>query len=141
MEKILPQCTKYSANGQLYSLNQKKEQEILTEVYDIGRKGLRGSSSLCISKFYSSSLQNLTFSYFHFTISELFVFFFPSVMGLARGSSLQDLVYVGLVGICDPPRAQVRESITMLMNSGVRVKMVTGDAKETAAAIGEIAVP
>lgn len=43
MEKILPQCTKYSANGQLYSLNQKKEQEILTEAYEIARKGLRGA--------------------------------------------------------------------------------------------------
>lgn len=58
------------------------------------------------------------------------------VIGLARGSSLQDLVYVGLVGICDPPRPHVRESIATLMNSGVKVKMVTGDAKETAVAIG-----
>lgn len=59
-----------------------------------------------------------------------------TVIGLARGSSLQDLIYVGLVGICDPPRPYVRESISILMNSGVKVKMVTGDAKETAAAIG-----
>jgi len=58
------------------------------------------------------------------------------VIGLARGSSLQDLIYVGFVGICDPPRPYVRESISILINSGVKVKMVTGDAKETAAAIG-----
>lgn len=58
------------------------------------------------------------------------------MIGLARGSSLQDLIYIGLVGICDPPRPNVRESISNLMNSGVKVKMVTGDAKETAAAIG-----
>lgn len=57
------------------------------------------------------------------------------VVGLARGSSLQDLVYVGLVGICDPPRPHVRESIMILANSGVKVKMVTGDSKETAASI------
>lgn len=59
------------------------------------------------------------------------------VIGLARGLSLQDLVYVGLVGICDPPRPHVRDAITTLMASGVRIKMVTGDAKETAAAIGK----
>lgn len=59
-----------------------------------------------------------------------------AVIGLARGSSLQDLIYVGLVGICDPPRPHVRESISILINSGVKVKMVTGDAKETAVAIG-----
>lgn len=61
---------------------------------------------------------------------------FVAVIGLARGSSLQDLIYVGFVGICDPPRPHVRESISILINSGVKVKMVTGDAKETAAAIG-----
>ncbi|XP_076621461.1 secretory pathway calcium atpase [Colletes latitarsis] len=101
LEKILPQCTKYSANGQVYSLNQKKDEEFLTEAYDIGQQGLR-------------------------------------VIGLARGTSLQDLVYVGLVGICDPPRPHVRESIATLVNSGVKVKMVTGDAKETAAAIASM---
>lgn len=55
---------------------------------------------------------------------------------MARGTSLQDLIYLGLVGICDPPRPYVRESIAMLVQSGVRVKMVTGDAHETAVAIG-----
>ncbi|CAG5097947.1 Similar to Atp2c1: Calcium-transporting ATPase type 2C member 1 (Rattus norvegicus) [Cotesia congregata] len=98
IEKILAQCTKYSANGQLYPLNQKKEKEFATEAYEIGQQGLR-------------------------------------VIGLARGSSLQDLVYVGLIGICDPPREGVRDAISLLLNSGVKVKMVTGDAKETAGAI------
>lgn len=62
---------------------------------------------------------------------------FVTVVGMARGSSLQDLVYMGLVGICDPPRPFVRESIQTLLQSGVKIKMVTGDAQETATAIGE----
>ncbi|XP_039284046.1 calcium-transporting ATPase type 2C member 1 isoform X1 [Nilaparvata lugens] len=57
------------------------------------------------------------------------------VVGMARGSSMQDLVYLGMVGICDPPRPHVRESIQTLQQSGVKVKLVTGDAHETAAAI------
>nr|NP_001262220.1 secretory pathway calcium atpase, isoform G [Drosophila melanogaster]AGB94913.1 secretory pathway calcium atpase, isoform G [Drosophila melanogaster] len=57
------------------------------------------------------------------------------VLALAKGRSMQDLIYCGLVGITDPPRPLVRESIEMLMQSGVRVKMVTGDAQETALAI------
>lgn len=59
------------------------------------------------------------------------------VVGMARGSDLQDLVYMGLVGICDPPREGVREAIQTLLQSGVMVKMVTGDAQETATAIGK----
>lgn len=58
------------------------------------------------------------------------------VVALAKGSTLQDLAYVGIVGICDPPRPHVRESITRLLQSGVQVKMVTGDAMDTALAIG-----
>lgn len=58
------------------------------------------------------------------------------VIALAKGDSLQDLVYLGLVGICDPPKPFVRESIEQLYNCGVKVKLVTGDAQETAVAIG-----
>lgn len=59
------------------------------------------------------------------------------VLALAKGKSLQDLIYLGIVGITDPPRPLVRESIEILMQSGVRVKMVTGDSQETALAIGK----
>lgn len=44
LEKILPQCTKYYENGQVYPLSQKKDQEFLTEAYDIGQQGLRGNT-------------------------------------------------------------------------------------------------
>ncbi|XP_050523853.1 calcium-transporting ATPase type 2C member 1 isoform X1 [Daktulosphaira vitifoliae] len=60
------------------------------------------------------------------------------VIALARGHSLQDLVYLGLVGICDPPKPFVRESIEHLFNCGIKVKLVTGDAQETAVAIGSM---
>lgn len=60
------------------------------------------------------------------------------VVAMAKGSTLQDLVFMGIVGICDPPRPYVRESITTLIQSGVQVKMVTGDAKETAVAISQM---
>lgn len=58
------------------------------------------------------------------------------VLALAKGKSLQDLIYMGIVGITDPPRPLVRESIELLRQSGVRVKMVTGDSQETAVAVG-----
>lgn len=55
---------------------------------------------------------------------------------MASGSSLQQLTYLGLVGVCDPPRPSVRPALANLRQSGVAVKMVTGDAQETAVAIG-----
>lgn len=60
------------------------------------------------------------------------------VLALAKGKSFQDLVFLGVIGITDPPRPLVRESIEMLQASGVRVKMVTGDAQETAIAIANL---
>ncbi|XP_047736122.1 calcium-transporting ATPase type 2C member 2-like, partial [Hyalella azteca] len=57
------------------------------------------------------------------------------VVCLARGSSLQSLVYQGLVGIQDPPREAVSHALDVLYSTGVNVKMVTGDAMETACAV------
>lgn len=59
-----------------------------------------------------------------------------TVLALASGPELGRLTFLGLVGIIDPPRAGVKEAVQVLSESGVSVKMVTGDALETAWAIG-----
>nr|XP_009943652.1 PREDICTED: calcium-transporting ATPase type 2C member 2 [Opisthocomus hoazin] len=59
------------------------------------------------------------------------------VLALASGPELGKLIFLGLVGIIDPPRAGVREAVQVLLESGVSVKMITGDALETAVAIGQ----
>ncbi|XP_077309540.1 calcium-transporting ATPase type 2C member 2 [Lithobates pipiens] len=58
------------------------------------------------------------------------------VLALASGSELGMLMFLGLVGIIDPPRKGVSEAVQILLESGVSVKMITGDALETAQAIG-----
>jgi Ca2+-transporting ATPase len=47
----------------------------------------------------------------------------------------RDLIYVGVVGIIDPPRAEVTAAITEAHRAGVRVVMITGDHPATAARI------
>jgi magnesium-transporting ATPase (P-type) len=47
-----------------------------------------------------------------------------------------DLVLLALVGMIDPPRAEAIAAIGECHEAGIRVKMITGDHKGTASAIG-----
>ena len=48
-----------------------------------------------------------------------------------------DLIFLGLVGIMDPPRPEVKEAIRICQDAGIKVKMITGDHHITASAIGQ----
>ncbi len=47
-----------------------------------------------------------------------------------------DLAFVGLLGMIDPPRPEVRTAIQVARRAGLGTYMVTGDYRETAVAIG-----
>lgn len=49
--------------------------------------------------------------------------------------SVEDLTWVGITGIVDPPREGVKQAIKDCKSAGIRVMMLTGDHKKTGAAI------
>jgi Ca2+-transporting ATPase len=55
--------------------------------------------------------------------------------GGPREQPYQDLTLLGLIGIADPPRSDVAESLQACRDAGIRVVMVTGDHPATARTI------
>ncbi|MDP2114234.1 MAG: HAD-IC family P-type ATPase, partial [Bacteroidota bacterium] len=49
----------------------------------------------------------------------------------------KDLVLIGVVGMIDPPRSEVKESIQKAKQAGITTIMITGDHKNTAFAIAK----
>ncbi len=49
----------------------------------------------------------------------------------------QDLIFVGLLGMIDPPRPEAREAIALARWAGIRTVMITGDYPDTAMAIAK----
>ncbi|MEC7272239.1 MAG: HAD-IC family P-type ATPase, partial [Candidatus Thermoplasmatota archaeon] len=47
------------------------------------------------------------------------------------------MIFLGLVGIMDPPRPEVKEAIRICQDAGIKVKMITGDHHMTASAIAQ----
>ena len=61
----------------------------------------------------------------------------PPLERLDEEDTAADFVFLGLQGMIDPPRDEAIDAIVACRNAGITVKMITGDHKETARAIGE----
>lgn len=61
----------------------------------------------------------------------------PDVTDIDQIDIGQEMHFIGMVGMIDPPRTEVKQSIQQLRQAGVKVKMITGDHPDTAAAIAK----
>ena len=59
----------------------------------------------------------------------------PSIASFTADAVERDLVFVGLTGMYDPPRAEGKDAVAKCRAAGIRVVMITGDHPHTAAAI------
>lgn len=54
---------------------------------------------------------------------------------LSPENTEKGLVFIGLIGMIDPPREEVRDAVAVCRKAGIRPVMITGDHRDTAAAI------
>jgi len=108
LEVLLTKCKKIRKEGGEFIFTRKGKEEMLK----IGN-GLA-----------SNSLRTLAIAY-------------KKVNSFNKDHFEEDLTFLGLVGMEDPPREEVKESIALCLRAGISVKMITGDNKETAMAISK----
>ncbi len=54
-----------------------------------------------------------------------------------KGDIEKDLIFLGIVGIEDPPREGVKNALDVCKKAGINIKMITGDDRDTALAIAK----
>lgn len=109
-EVILNSCSYSYANGEERQLTQKDKDDILSVAQTMAGDALR-----VLGMAYKRLPTN------------------PAVTGTIE----QDMVFVGLVGMIDPPREEVKQAIKLCDGAGIKSVMITGDHKLTAVAIAK----
>jgi len=117
-EGVLDRCTHYRIGGDKQAMTAAVRAQIMlvANAYGCGGDTLR-----CLALATCDSPMN------------------PNEMDLEESSKFvkyeQDLTFVGVVGMLDPPRMEVKPSMALCAKAGIRVIMITGDNKSTAEAI------
>ncbi len=55
-----------------------------------------------------------------------------------QSAACEDLEFLGLIGLIDPPAEGVADTVATLRDAGIRVQMLTGDQRLTGAAVGRM---
>ncbi|KAG6037871.1 hypothetical protein E4U40_002083 [Claviceps sp. LM458 group G5] len=117
-ESIIERCTHtlIGANGKRVALNEKLTGLLMKEIVDYGNRGLRVIGLASIDDVSNSPLL--------------------SAKSTEQYAQLeQNMTFLGLVGMLDPPRKEVPGSIEKCREAGIRVIVITGDNRNTAESI------
>ncbi|WP_410511130.1 HAD-IC family P-type ATPase [Paenibacillus sp. BR2-3] len=112
VESILRRCSRYQQNGEVYPATEEIRADILKQS----------------EKLASSALRVLGFAYRELQADE---------HDQQADLDERDMIYVGMTGMIDPPKDDVRKSIEEAISLGVKPVMITGDHPITAIAIAE----
>ncbi len=107
-EIILKKCEYIQVNNKVIKMSEKQRKKILSVTHQLAAQSFR-TLALAYKPSKSSSIKKLE----------------------------EKLIFLGVMGMDDPPREEVKESIELCNTAGIKVKMITGDNKETAKAIAE----
>ena len=115
-ESVLPRCTStLSAGGELQPLDKAARERVASQVERFARQGLR-VLALARRPLAADGQRS-------------------------REQAEQELCFLGLVTMFDPPRPEVREAVERCHRAGIRVIVITGDHPLTAAAIaGQVGI-
>ena len=81
-------------------------------------------------EYQNKAMRTLGFAYKHITEKEMETVFENGKL------QMEDLCFLGIVGIIDPIRDDVADSVMDCLNAGISIKIVTGDTPGTAREIG-----
>jgi len=110
-EIVLERCTKIYANGKTLNLTDRIRKQLLSV-----------NEAMAIQ-----ALRNLGFAY-----KEL-----PGSKSSFDEEDEKGFVFLGIMGMIDPPREEVKDAIYMCNEAGIKVVMVTGDHRLTAIAVAK----
>ena len=110
-EIVLEKCSKILLDGKAQKLTKGKRSQLLKVTETMAMQALR----------------NLGFA-----LTEL-----PEDVEEFDEKIEKDFTFVGIMGMIDPPREEVKDAIYICRNAGINVVMVTGDHKLTAAAVAK----
>jgi Ca2+-transporting ATPase len=111
-EAVLPCCLAERVGGEDVPLSEERRREILGQAAALADRALRVLSLACRPLEAGESVE------------------------AEPDSAERELVHVGLVGMIDPPRDEVKRAVEQCRAAGIRPVMITGDHPATALAIG-----